>query len=180
MKEKIVIHVCCGICSIIVFDFLKNDFEPIGFWYNPNIHPYSEYIRRLQTCGYVFNRINKSIEWNLEYDIIEWFNSVLPFAKDKKIRCGKCYQLRLEKTAQFAKNAGIKIFSTTMLYSIHQDCELIKNKGFEIAEKYELTFLPLDLRQYYQKGQQIAREWKLYRQKYCGCLFSELEREKIL
>jgi len=177
MKEKIAVHVCCGICAIKTFEFLEKNFEPAGYWYNPNIHPFEEYKKRFQTAGYVFERIGKKIEWDFSYDINQWFSMCLPVSKNKKARCAVCYQLRLEKTAQFAKQAGIRIFTTTMFYSVHQDIETIKSIGIKIAQEYNLDFLPLDLRNHYQNGQEIARKWHLYRQKYCGCLFSELERE---
>ncbi|HOK80212.1 MAG TPA: epoxyqueuosine reductase QueH [bacterium] len=179
MKEKIIVHVCCGICAIKTFEFLDENFEPAGYWYNPNIHPFEEYKKRFLTAGYVFQKIDKNIEWNMSYDIIQWFTRCLPVAGNKKTRCAMCYQMRLEKTAQFAKKTGVKIFTTTMFYSTHQDIETIKNTGIEIAQKYGINFLSLDIRQHYQKGQEIARNWKLYRQRYCGCLFSELEREGL-
>ncbi|MCM8817365.1 MAG: epoxyqueuosine reductase QueH [Candidatus Omnitrophica bacterium] len=178
MKEKIVVHICCGVCAIKTIEFLQRDFEVLGYWYNPNIHPYSEYKARLQTAGYVFQRIGKEIEWDFDYDITGWFNMTLPFAKDREKRCRSCYQMRLEKTAQFAKSRDIKLFTTTMFYSIHQDIEAIKEIGNRIAQRHSIEFLPLDLRQYYNEGKKITKDWLLYRQKYCGCLFSEIERER--
>lgn len=179
MKEKIIVHVCCGVCSIMTFKILEEKFEPIGFWFNSNIHPYEEYRRRLQNAGYVFQKIGKNIEWDMNYDIVGWFSSIIQVAKDKNSRCKKCYEIRLEKTAQFARQKGIKLFTTTMLYSIHQDAQSIEKIGHLMAEKYSLEFLPIDLREHYQKGQEISRRWSVYRQRYCGCLFSELEREGL-
>ncbi len=179
MRERIIVHVCCGICAIETFQHLQYDFEPAGYWYNPNIHPYQEYKLRLQTAGYVFQRIKKEIEWDTRYNIFDWFSAVMPHAKEKNNRCRICYHLRLEKTAQFAKQEGIKFFTTTMFASIHQDLKAIKESGISIGEKYGVEFLPLDLTKYYQKGKQTARQWHLYRQRYCGCLFSELEREGL-
>ncbi|MCX7705800.1 MAG: epoxyqueuosine reductase QueH [bacterium] len=179
MTEKVVVHICCGVCAIKTVEFLQNDFEIIGYWYNPNIHPYEEYRKRLQTAGYVFQRLGKDIVWNLDYNIDDWFALTLPFARDRKQRCKNCYFLRLEKTAQFAKNRNIRIFTTTMFYSIHQDIEEIKKTGEDIARKYGIEFLPLDLRQHYYAGKEIAKNWHLYRQRYCGCLFSEIEREGV-
>ncbi len=178
LKEKIVVHVCCGVCAIKILEYLEKDFEPTGYWYNPNIHPFNEYKTRLQTAGYVFQRTGKEIEWNLDYDITDWFNTTLPFAKDREKRCRNCYHMRLERTAQFTKERDIKIFTTTMFYSIHQDIESIKETGEKVAVDYGIKFLPLDLRQFYNEGKKIARDWHLYRQRYCGCLFSEIEREK--
>ncbi|MCM8815457.1 MAG: epoxyqueuosine reductase QueH [Candidatus Omnitrophica bacterium] len=179
MKEKILIHVCCGICAIKTIEFLRAEYQIVGYWYNPNIQPYAEYRMRVQTAGYVFQRSGEKIEWNLNYDVIDWLNLTLSVAKDKARRCAICYEMRLEAAAQFARNAGIKIFTTTMFSSIHQDIETIKKKGVSIAKKHNLQFLPLDLRQYQQETKNIALKWHLYRQRYCGCLFSELERENI-
>ncbi|MCM8788732.1 MAG: epoxyqueuosine reductase QueH [Candidatus Omnitrophica bacterium] len=179
MKEKILVHVCCGICAIKMIEFLETQYQPIGYWYNPNIHPYAEYRMRLQTAGYVFQRLGEKIEWNLNYNVIDWFNLTVSVAKDKARRCAMCYEMRLETAVQFAKNKGIKIFTTTMFSSIHQDLETIKKRGTAIAERYNVDFLSLDLRQHQQETKKIALDWHLYRQRYCGCFFSELERENI-
>ncbi|HON06346.1 MAG TPA: epoxyqueuosine reductase QueH [Candidatus Ratteibacteria bacterium] len=179
MNEKIIVHVCCGVCAITTFRFLEEKFEPIGFWFNPNIHPYEEYKKRLQNAGYVFQKLGRSIEWNIEYSIDKWFSLITPVAKNKHLRCERCYEIRLEKTAQFASEKGIRFFTTTMFYSVHQNLEAIEKIGNLIAEKYSLNFLPMDLRPYYQKGQEISKNWLVYRQRYCGCLFSELEREGL-
>lgn len=179
MKEKILVHICCGVCAIKTVEFLQNDFEIVGYWYNPNIHPYSEYKARLQTAGYVFQRMGKEIEWDLEYNINTWFASALSFEGDRKQRCRNCYQIRLEKTAQFAGSKNFRIFTTTMFFSVHQDIEAIKKTGKDIEVRFGIRFLPLDLRQFYYEGKKIAKDWQLYRQKYCGCLFSELEKEGI-
>lgn len=179
MKEKIIVHVCCGVCAIKTIEFLENEFEVIGYWYNPNIHPYNEYRMRVQTAGYVFQRMGKDIYWDLQYDILNWFDCTMQFAKDKQRRCQECYSLRLKKTAEFSKNFSINLFTTTMFYSIHQNHDAIKKAGFSIAEEYNLKFLPLELSRFYYEGKEIAKKWHLYRQRYCGCIFSEIEREGI-
>ncbi|HPP67002.1 MAG TPA: epoxyqueuosine reductase QueH [bacterium] len=179
MKDKIIVHVCCGVCAIMPFMILEETFEPRGFWFNPNIHPYKEYKKRLQNAGYVFQKLGKDIAWNMEYNIAAWFSLITPIAKNKELRCQTCYEIRLEQTAQFARENGIKIFTTTMLYSTHQDVETIKKIGQITAEKYGIEFLPMDLRSHYQQGQEIAKKWNVYRQRYCGCLFSEIEREGL-
>lgn len=180
MKDKILVHICCGVCAIETFEFLEKEFEPAGFWYNPNIQPYNEYRLRLQAAGFVFQQMGKSVCWKTDYDVFDWFNKILPVANNKNLRCERCYEIRLEKTAQFAISSNIKIFTTTMFFSVHQNLEMIKEKGISIAKKYGIEFLPLDLRHFYQTGIEKAKKLQIYRQRYCGCLFSELEREKVL
>ncbi len=178
MKQKILVHICCGICAIKTFEHLENDFETTGYWYNPNIQPYSEYKIRLQAAGYVFQRIKKEIEWNTSYDLFDWFDVIMPYMKDKKNRCRACYEFRLEKTAQYARKNSIKVFTTTMFISIHQDLQAIEEAGKLVAKKYQIEFLPLDLRKCYQEGKKEAKKLNIYSQRYCGCIFSEIEREE--
>ncbi len=176
MKEKILIHICCGPCAIIPVKILEEEFEPVGFWFNPNIQPYKEYQKRLQTSGYVFKRLNKEIFWDLSYDIFSWFSSIGEQMKNGRDRCEKCYDIRLEKTAQFAKEKGFKYFTTSMLVSPYQKTASIEKVGIEVGKKYGLDFLSRDFKARYKEEKTFIKQWHLYHQNYCGCLFSEIER----
>jgi predicted adenine nucleotide alpha hydrolase (AANH) superfamily ATPase len=177
VKPKLLIHTCCANCLCFTYKYFENDFELLPFWFNPNIHPYSEYKKRLDTL-YVFQaKKNCSILYDETYDPKRW----LLFTKEgwennnKNLRCKLCYKLRLEKTAEKAKELGIENFTTTLLYSKYQFHDDVKNIGFEIANEYKLKFVYADLRVGWKEGIKISKELGLYRQKYCGCIFSEIE-----
>ena len=174
--KKVLIHTCCAPCLCFPQQLLQEQrFEVTALWYNPNIHPFSEYQNRMNTlCNYqVKNNIN--IVYLEEYNLNEW----LSYTKkgwenhDKPSRCQLCYTMRLEKTANYARNNGFDCFTTTLLYSKFQFHEAIKQVGEKIAEEYEIEFIYKDLREGWKKGIQLSHEYNLYRQHYCGCMFSE-------
>lgn len=177
--KPIFLHICCGNCACFPKKFLEGlegeEFEVTGFWYNPNIHPYQEYQKRLMTTGYFALRTNLRMVWDINYNL-EAFITNLHRIFARPQRCKYCYTLRLNKTAEVAKRNGFKIFSTTLLYSIHQDHYLIREIGKKIAKKYGLKFYDCDYRKGWKEGIEISKELGLYRQNYCGCIFSEKER----
>ncbi len=171
---KLLLHSCCAPCSIKCIDTLREEgIEPTLFWYNPNIHPFTEYR----------NRKNALIEWakeeNLEaiikdeYGLRKFIDNVYSNYGE---RCGYCYTIRISEVAKTAKENGFTHFSTTLLISPYQKHEMIKGVAENIAEKYGVEFLYRDFRPYFREGQKIAREKGIYMQKYCGCIFSEEER----
>ncbi|MGQ9845470.1 MAG: epoxyqueuosine reductase QueH [Caldisericia bacterium] len=173
--DKLLLHVCCAPCSILVIDFLKKDFELYLYFYNPNIHPSKEYNERLTS----FINYSKKLNYKYligEYDYSDYFKIV---GGDIENRCVYCYQLRLNEVARKSKELNIKNFSTTMLYSIYQKHNLIKKIGNLLSIEYNLNFIYYDLRDKYFEGKKKAYEENLYIQKYCGCIFSENERYKI-
>ena len=144
----------------------------IPHFFNPNIHPYREYERRYQTvlelCG--------SRSWELlvgTYELEEFFNRVSGAHPE---RCFECFRLRLEATARLASEEGIGVISTTLLISPYQDQASIREAGLEAAKRFDVDFLFEDFRPGYQEGASESRDLGLYRQGYCGCLFSERER----
>ena len=171
---EILIHVCCGPCLTYPLKRLTEKGHKLtGFWYNPNIHPYTEYQNRLEAAGYLEWAKVFPMIYDDSYDLVEYLQAVLPHLED---RCRFCYQLRLERTARVAKEKGFEAFSTTLLVSPTQKNELINEIGEELAKKYNIKFFYEDLRPGYYEGKNIAKELNLYRQKYCGCIFSEKER----
>jgi predicted adenine nucleotide alpha hydrolase (AANH) superfamily ATPase len=163
-----------------VDSLLDENIRPGLLWYNPNIHPYTEYKTRRDTLSrYAADRafnLNIVDEYGLRRFIREVFPSLEAEAGGGASRCAWCYRVRLEKTAALAAEGGWEGFCTTLLISPWQDHERIRRTGQEAAEKYGVPFLYRDFRPLYRKGQEKARELELYRQKYCGCVFSEEER----
>ncbi len=145
-----------------------------GYWYNPNIHLKEENVQRLRTARQFASMVNMELLEDDEYDLPKWLEDVrLGILSKKKIeRCALCYRIRLEKTVERAKKEGIPAFSTTLLYSRYQFHDVIKNIGFEMQEKYGVRFLYKDLRLGWNEGILLSKEMNLYRQKYCGCVFS--------
>ncbi len=172
---KLLMHTCCAPCSVYCIDALrKEQIEPIIYWYNPNIHPYTEYKARRDCLKEYANSINIEAIFEEEYGLREFTKNVI---NDLSNRCQNyCYQVRLEQTAKYAKEHGYDMFTTTLLVSPYQNHEKLKEIGEKLAKQYGLKFLYCDFRVGFRKGQQKARELGLYMQKYCGCVFSEEDR----
>ena len=179
---KLLLHVCCAPCSIQNIEALTADgIQPDLFWFNPNIHPYTEYRSRLDSLNKFAGDTGLLLLTEDEYGLRSFINGTRdwgPGAGDgiKNSRCIFCYRLRLEKTACFAAEKGYDAFSTTLLISPYQNHELIKQTGEELASVCGLEFLYHDFRPRFREGQNKAREAGYYMQKYCGCIYSEEER----
>jgi len=168
--KKLLLHTCCGPCFITSLLYLKDRYEIVPFWFNPNIHPYQEFEKRLSA----FKKATIGFDTIIDdtYNLMEYFTAV----EWGKRRCYGCYQLRLAKTALVAVEHKIDFFSTTMLISPYQDISIISEIGEGEAKRTNIGFLATDMRDYYREGHNRAREMGLYMQKYCGCIFSEEER----
>jgi len=179
---KLLLHCCCAPCSVSCVSSLRaENIEPHLFWYNPNIHPYTEYKSRRDCLNEFAKSKNLSLTLVDEYGLREFLSEVYSQADSDSIslhpqRCKKCYRIRLEKTASFAAQEGYSAFSTTLLISPYQDHEEIKRVGEEMAKQYRIEFLYRDFRPLFREGQSAARAENFYMQKYCGCVFSEEER----
>ena len=174
---KILLHTCCAPCSTYVVDKLRKDgYDDItAFWYNINIHPYTEYKQRLETLIEYSKMIELPLIIEHNYGIREFTQNVI---NNIDGRCMYCYESRLEYTAKYAKEHGFDAFSTTLLVSPYQKHELIIKIAEEMAKKYGVKFIYQDFREGFRIGQQMAREANLYMQKYCGCIYSEEDRYK--
>jgi len=176
---KLLFHCCCAPCSVQCVNALRGeDIEPELFWYNPNIHPSSEYsLRRKSITEFAANE-KLNLQMTDEYGLRPFIEAVFPTIKssDNRERCKICYKLRLEKTASAAVNGGFSAFSTSLLISPYQHHDAIKAVGEEIAAKYGIDFLYRDFRPLFRDGQFAARAMGYHMQKYCGCVFSEEER----
>ncbi len=171
---KTLLHICCAPCSVSSIEMLmEKGIEPVGFWYNPTIHPVTEYRARRDTLINYAKEISMPLEIIDEYGLRDFVRAVVG---DIRGRCEYCYRVRLEKTAEYAKEKGFDSFTTTLLVSPYQNRDLILKIGRECEEKYGVKFLSEDFRIRFREGQDKAREMGFYMQKYCGCIFSEEDR----
>lgn len=172
---KLLLHTCCAPCFVMCGEVLEVDgLKPTLFWYNPNIHPWMEYKSRKEALEEFakFKNLDLIVEEN--YGLREFISGIYPDFSPE--RCKKCYRMRLEKTASYAAEHGFDAFSTTLLISPYQNHEYIFKLCHNLQEKFGVKFLYKDFRPYFREGQKKAREYGLYMQKYCGCIFSEEER----
>lgn len=172
---KLLLHTCCGPCFLGVWEDLStSDFEVTNFYYNPNIFPKDEYDKRLENLKKAAEGKSKEVLVG-KYDEKDYQKAVSGLELQFPKRCAKCYRLRLKETARTAKELGYDSFSTTLLVSPYQQHEELKRTGEEISRKYGIKFYYRDWRPFFRKGQNLAKESEIYRQKYCGCRFSKKE-----
>ena len=144
-----------------------------GFFYNHNIHPYREYLRRLETVRQYAGLVKLEVVYRDEYRLEEFLANV---ASNPAERCRYCYASRLEAAAAESARLGYDAFTTTLLYSRYQKHEIIREIGETLGKKYGIPFYYADFRQGWQEGIAISKRLELYRQQYCGCIYSEKER----
>lgn len=171
--KKLLLHCCCGPCATYPISEIKDQLDVTAFFYNHNIHPFKEFKKRLNTLETYLKDINIPLVAYREYELKEFLRDAV-FNEEK--RCTFCYKVRLKKSAEYAKENGFDAFSTTLLYSKYQNHELIINYGKQYAEEFGVEFYYSDFRVGWQEGidESIARD--MYRQPYCGCIYSEQER----
>jgi predicted adenine nucleotide alpha hydrolase (AANH) superfamily ATPase len=201
-NKSVLLHTCCAPCAVMCVEKLKEDgFAPTAFFFNPNIHPFSEYKNRLSTLngfcsaseiplialidknsnnensyGFISDENLNLFTKKTAYGLRGFLSSIPDY--DFPSRCGVCYRIRLDETAKYAKQNGYALFSTTLLISPYQNRELIIKTAEAAAEKYQIPFLCRDFREFFREGQNKARAAGFYMQKYCGCIFSEYENAK--
>lgn len=184
--KRILVHMCCGPCSIYPLkEILKNKYEVKGFFYNPNIHPREEFGKRLAAAKELARLMDIDAIFCEDYDPTEFFSipqedagaKTLSAGKvQKQDRCTHCYTIRMDRTARAAKEGGFDFFSSSLLYSRYQDHEGLISFGREMQEKYNVSFFYEDFRKGWQEGIADSKTMGLYRQKYCGCIYSKIER----
>ncbi len=174
MKKSVLVHSCCAHCAAYTVDYWRGQgYEVRAFWYNPNIHPYTEHQHRLEAMKALAQKINLPLIIDDSYDIIAFFRQVVGHEAE---RCQYCFRLRLSKTALAAHQKGFSAFTTTLLISPQQKHDLIREIGSEVAKETDIEFLYADLRKRYSDSRHITKPLNLYRQQYCGCIYSEWER----
>lgn len=170
---RLLLHMCCGPCSVFPYDVLEKQYEVTGLFYNPNIHPYIEYKKRLDTAQEFATSMNYKMITIDEYKLDEFLRNC---AFRESQRCVMCYADRIERTASVAKKGKFDIFTSTLLVSPFQKHDLIKKIGEEAGQKYGVKFLYEDFRNGFKLGNEKSKELNLYRQSYCGCIYSERDR----
>lgn len=174
---RLLLHICCGPCATYPVPRLRElGFDVVGWWYNPNIQPEEEYARREQSARVLAAREGLPLAAG-PYEPAAYEEAVRGH-EARPERCRRCYRLRLEATAQEAKRRGIGMFTTTLLISPYQDQAALHQIGDELAAAYGLTFFFENLRRGWAERGRLARAYGLYLQQYCGCRFSQAEREQ--
>jgi predicted adenine nucleotide alpha hydrolase (AANH) superfamily ATPase len=174
--KHLLLHICCGPCSTYPIEQLREEgFQVTGFWYNPNIHPWQEHQRRRESAQQYAKAVGLPMIWHEKYEMPRYLRAVVGHEKFRE-RCRICYRMRLEKTAQVAAEDGFDAFTTTLLISPHQDQAMIRMIGEEVAEGWQVEFYFENFRRGWSERGRLTREHDLYRQQYCGCIYSEWER----
>ncbi|MCK5812375.1 MAG: epoxyqueuosine reductase QueH [Clostridiales bacterium] len=164
-SDSLLVHACCAPCLIYINKYFKTrDISYDSLYYNPNIHPYKEYVRRFKTLQSFCDEEQVKLHHFESFRQKDWEN--------KPNNCDFCYNLRIETVAKFAKENNYTHFTTTLLISPYQQHEKIIKIANEMANKYNVKFLYIDFRPFYREGQNMARDHGMYRQKYCGCINS--------
>lgn len=176
---KLLLHSCCAPCSTYVLEYLTPYFDITVLYYNPNIHPTEEFYKREAEQERFISMVNKVHEINLiktNYDPKEYFSVVKGHELDKEggERCGICFELRLGMAAQYAKKHGYDYFTTTLSISPHKDAQIINKIGERLEEKYDVQYLYADFKKNngFKRSLELCNKFDIYRQNYCGCVFS--------
>lgn len=173
MRSGILLHICCAPCATSVVEELRaRDFSVSGFFYNPSIHPWKELQRRLSALKDWAPTVDLPVKYHEEYPLEENMRMLL----DADNRCSECFYQRLSATAREAGKTGIDIFTTTLSVSPYQNHDLLIEAGMRAAGEAGVEFMYMDFRNLYKRSIEISRAAGLYRQPYCGCVFSERDR----
>lgn len=171
---KLLMHLCCSNCGIAPLqEMLVRGHDVTAFWFNPNIHPYTEYRSRLESVVRLGRLWRFGLETHDDYGLEEFLRRVLGHDGP---RCEVCYAMRLERTAETARRMGLEGFTTSLLASPYQKFDMIQKAGKEAAQRHGIMFFGDDFRRDWHASRPLVRELGLYRQQYCGCIFSEKER----
>ncbi len=174
IRKKILLHICCGPCATFpVISLREQGFEVKGYFFNPNIHPFLEYEKRKQGLAEYAGQTGLEVIYAPEYYPIDYLRQV---SYRENQRCLVCYHMRLEQTARIARRGKFDYFTSTLLVSVHQNHRLITELGSEIGKQWGVDFWHQDFRDGFKDTIRISKEMGLYRQQYCGCLYSEWER----
>ncbi len=175
VKPKILLHVCCATCSLDPYFQLSKKLDITFFYYNPNIHPEDEYNRRLADLKTVSSKFSIPVDAG-SYEQKKWLLLADKYKQEPEggKRCRICFSMRLEKCAETAKRKGFELFGTTLTISPHKDHELINSIGLSIAKRIKISFFAANLKKKdgFKRTMELSTSLGLYRQKYCGCVYS--------
>lgn len=180
ITPNILLHSCCAPCSSYVIEYLSPYFNITILYYNPNISPKEEYLKRKEEQIKLINTIptkNKVSIIDCDYDnnLYEEVIKGLETEPERGKRCTKCFNLRLEKTAKIAKENNFDYFGTTLTVSPYKNSKLLNEIGYELQNKYNINWLPSDFKKNngYKRSIELSKTYNLYRQNYCGCKYSQ-------
>ena len=171
---RVLLHTCCGPCALYPLAALRSEgIDVTGFFYNHNIHPYQEFAKRRDAAQQMADLERMPLIVRDEYRLEEFLANVAAMPDQ---RCGYCYASRLDAVAAVALEGGFDAFTSSLFYSRYQNHDLMREKAEEAAAKQGIPFLYRDFRPGWQEGIRRSKELGLYRQQYCGCIYSEKER----
>ena len=171
---RLLLHTCCAPCVLSVRKaFLERGFEVVGFFFNPNIHPYLEYRRRMEALKSYAGREGFPVVYADDYDLEGFLRRVV---HNESERCRLCYGVRLEETAKTASEQGFDCFSSTLLVSPHQKHDVVRRAGEAAGAQWGVAFCYVDFRPAWRAAMNEAQRRRMYLQQYCGCVYSEKER----
>jgi len=176
--KKVLLHICCGVCAFYCIESLRRDgFYVEGFFFNPNIHPYFEYLKRKRAAEIAVKSCGVSLQEG-NYPVFDWFKRHKAYSQESEggLRCESCYLMRLEQTKTVCEQRKYDYFTTTLTVSPHKNSQLIFEIGRRLDKK---RFLPIDFKKKdgFKKTILAAKKAEVYRQAYCGCSYSKDERE---
>ncbi|MDK2968580.1 MULTISPECIES: epoxyqueuosine reductase QueH [Lacrimispora] len=181
---KLLIHSCCAPCSSYVLEYLSQYFEITVYFYNPNIYPPLEYIRRVEEQERLINEMKFEHPVTLQtgvYEPEEFYRIVEGLEKEPEggSRCFRCYELRLQEAAKVAQAGRFDYFTTTLSISPLKNADKLNEIGEKLGKEYRVSYLPSDFKKKngYKRSVELSKEHNLYRQDYCGCVFSQREKQ---
>ena len=176
-KPTLLLHACCGVCSSSVLERLYPFFDITVLYYNPNIYPEAEYLKRLTVQEEIISKMNlkvKLLEIGYQSKEFKEISKGLENEKEGGARCTKCFYLRLEKTAKIAQKFKFDYFTTTLSVSPYKNSQKLNKIGEVLSQKYDVKYLYSDFKKKegYKRSNELAKKYNLYRQHYCGCKYS--------
>lgn len=180
-KPKLLLHSCCGPCSSYVINYLKNYFDITIYYYNPNIEPNEEYLKRKKEQIRLIEELNlDNLRYlDCDYDNDVYRNAIIGHEKDLEggNRCHLCYELRLKKTLDVALENNYEYFGTTLTVSPYKNAQILNQIGENLCKNSNIKWLYSDFKKKdgYKKSIELSKKYELYRQDYCGCLFSKIK-----
>lgn len=184
MTQRLLLHTCCAPCSTAVIERLKNDgYDITAYFYDPNIHPKEEYEKRLDEMRKWCSGVINIPLLEAPYEMEKWFEMTkgLENEPERGARCTICYDMRMDHAAAFAKENGYDLFTTVLSISPHKDAKRINEIGVKLEKKYGIPYLPADFKKQggFQRSIELSREFDLFRQDYCGCVFSRIQSSEL-
>lgn len=185
--KTLLLHSCCAPCSSYVLEYLSQYFRITIFYYNPNIYPKEEFYKRVEEQKRLISELPVKNEINFiegRFDSDRFYEIAKGLEKEKEggQRCFNCYELRLRETAILAKEQGFDYFTTTLSISPYKNAQKLNEIGINLSQEYNTEYLFSDFKKKngYKRSIELSKQYNLYRQDYCGCIFSKLEREATL